>query len=417
MGCGVRARMKPGETMNEGGGRPRGRVTAWLVAGTIVYFGVLVAALSLWGEYDEGRFRAIGANWFGAGAEAAWPDGTAGLARHFATWDAQHYLYLSQAGYGPGVKSNAFYPLWPLAIGWGTALTGWDGVVVGMVLANGCALGAWVLFHGIAARRFGREVGDLGLVLLLVFPGSLFQRFVYSEGLFLLLLMGLWNGLERRRYGWAGLAALLLPMTRGVGVFCVLPVLWHWGVRVREVGLRGLGWRSAATGLGLVLGPVAGWGVYLVLMGAWTGNPLAGMEAQRHWGAHAVGNLWDVVKFLEGFLSPTSWHDFRGSMLDRLMFLLVLVALPAIRRLGWDMVVWTYVLAVIPAMSGTFVSFTRFAGCAFPVFLGLAWLLSRIGSRDGRLRWGVVGVVGVVGVFATLHGVLVWRFVNFRWAG
>ncbi len=385
------------------------RLAAWLLTGILVYLGVLSSALSMWGDYDQARQRAIAGNWFGAGADASWPDGTKGLARHFATWDAQHYLYLGQVGYGPGVKSNAFYPLWPLVIGWATRLTGWEGVIVGMLLANGFAIGAWVLFHGIAVRRFGRDVADWALLLLLAFPGSLFQRFVYSEALFLLLLMVLWNGLERRRYGWAIVAALLLPMTRGVGAFCVLPIAWHWIERLREVKMRGIRWRAGWTAIAMVIAPVAGWGGYLAQMGWWTGNPLAGIEAQRHWGAHAVGNLWDVVKFVAGFLNPTSWHDFRGSILDRLAFLLVLVLVPTIRNLGWDIVVWTYVLGVIPAMSGTFVSFTRFAGCAFPVFLGLAYLLCR--PTRQRARWAVLGV------FAMLHAVLVWRFLNFRWAG
>ena len=37
----------------------------------------------------------------------------------------------------------------------------------------------------------------------------------------------LWWGLEERRYGWAWLAAGLLPLTRGIGAFAVLPIAWH----------------------------------------------------------------------------------------------------------------------------------------------------------------------------------------------
>ena len=34
----------------------------------------------------------------------------------FATWDAQHYLYLATEGYGPGRPSIAFFPLFPWLI-------------------------------------------------------------------------------------------------------------------------------------------------------------------------------------------------------------------------------------------------------------------------------------------------------------
>lgn len=395
--------------MTERGEIAGGRIGAWLLVATLVYFGGLIGALFVGESFEEERRQVIAERWFEPGAESAWPDGETGLARHFATWDAQHYLYLAQQGYAPGVPSNAFYPLWPLLIRGVTHLTGWSTVAVGMVLANSFALGAWVLFYGVAARRFGREVATWALVLLLAFPGSLFLRFVYSEALFLLLVLVLWNGLEQRRYGWVVVAALLLPVTRGVGAFCILPIAWHWILRLRETGVTGTPWRTGFVGIATVLSPAVGWVGYLALMMLWTGDPLAGIEAQRHWNVHAIGNLWDVLQLVAGLLHPTTWHDFRGSMLDRLVFVLVLVLLPVIKRLGWDLVVWTYVLAVIPAMSGTFVSFTRFAGCAFPVFLGLAFFLCQ--PTRTWARWVVLGV------FVLLHAVLVWQFLNFRWAG
>jgi hypothetical protein len=66
-------------------------------------------------------------------------------------------------------------------------------------------------------------------------------------------------------------------------------------------------------------------------------------------------------------------------------------------------------LGVIPAMSGTFTSYTRFASCAFPLFIALG-----VGFSRREWRWPRYALLAV---FATLHVVLVWRFVNFRWAG
>jgi hypothetical protein len=67
------------------------------------------------------------------------------------------------------------------------------------------------------------------------------------------------------------------------------------------------------------------------------------------------------------------------------------------------------VLGVVPAMSGTFTSFTRFESMAFPIFIALGVVLSRPGWRF--VRWSLIAV------FVVLHLVLVWRFLNFRWAG
>lgn len=159
----------------------------------------------------------------------------------------------------------------------------------------------------------------------------------------------------------------------------------------------------------LLAAPFAGWTAYLALMAHWTGNPLEGIEAQQHWAVHSVSNLWDLAKFIVGFWTPTDWHAFRGSLLDRLSFVLVLYFLPMVWRLDKDLVVWVYVLGILPAMSGTFTSYTRFASCVFPLFIALGVFLAR---PDRKLsRWAMVAI------FAPLHAVLLWRFVNFRWAG
>jgi len=99
----------------------------------------------------------------------------------------------------------------------------------------------------------------------------------------------------------------------------------------------------------------------------------------------------------------------RTTLLDRCLFILLLYTLPLIWRLGKDLTVWTYVLGILPAMSGTFTSFTRFESTAFPMFIALAVFFT--GSKR---KWPLIVFVALG---AVLHGILLWRFVNFRWAG
>jgi hypothetical protein len=427
-------------------------VLAALVGVKAAYWMVVAAMVGLWTDFDTERAAQIFKGWFPAG----WPPAPRGeWERHFTTWDAEHYLYLSAAGYPAEARSIAFYPLWPLVIRAGAALTGLSHLATGLVLANLCSLAGWLLFHRVAARRWGERVADAALALLVVFPGALFFQFVYSESLFFLLLMGLWWALEQRRHAVAWVAAALAPLVRGVGVFAVLPLAWHiaqehaWGARLRRLvaGLRPgrkktsqpgdpiseirnpksdapsggtpLTLAAERTGLRpsgsgplpwtLLLAPLAGWGGYLGLMAHWTGDPWAGVEAQRFWGVHAVANLGDLPKFVAGFFEVSAWHAYRGSLLDRLGFLLLLYSLPVQWRLGKDLLAWSLMLGVLPAMSGTFTSFVRFEACAFPVFLGLAGFFT-------VPRWKGPGL-GFLLVCLGLHGLLLWRFLNYRWAG
>ena len=65
------------------------------------------------------------------------------------------------------------------------------------------------------------------------------------------------------------------------------------------------------------------------------------------------------------------------------MFLVLVYTLPVVWRLGKDLVVWTYVLGILPAMSGTFTSYTRFAAVAFPLFVAVAGLFLGRGGGGG----------------------------------
>lgn len=364
--------------------------------------------------------------------------------RPYEAWDSARYLYLVEYGYASGVSSCAFYPLWPLTIRWATKTAGGKYLITGLILANLLSLSAWTIFQRLTALRWDKEVAQWAVVLLVTFPGSLFYQFLYSESLFLLLIIGLWFSLERRIYILAAFTAFLLPLTRAIGVFSLLPIGWYalreappaWLIQAGErfVWLKWITPEPAsietATGSDripapphdcmprkapfsypwlLLSAPILGWVTYLILMWHWTGNPFEGFEAQKHWGAHSISNLWNVPKFIIGLFSPTQWHEFTGSLLDRCVFVLLLYCLPLIWKLDKSLFVWTWMLGIIPAMSGTFTSFTRYASCVFPMFIALAVFVNRPGRQ--WLRWGLLAV------FAVLHVILVWRFVNFRWAG
>lgn len=144
-------------------------------------------------------------------------------------------------------------------------------------------------------------------------------------------------------------------------------------------------------------------------MWAWTGNPLEGIHAQRHWGRHALENLVDLPRFVAELLQPTCWHGFSGSVLDRVMFVALAYTMPWMWRRSRTWALWALVLGVLPAMSGGFTSFTRYGAVVIPMFW--AW-------GEGMARAGGVGWKGwVVAGLACMQAVLLWRHVNYAWAG
>lgn len=82
--------------------------------------------------------------------------------------------------------------------------------------------------------------------------------------------------------------------------------------------------------------PKAGWGLYLALMWLWTGNPCEGFVAQKHWGVHFISNLWNVPNFVWAFFQPTQWREFRGSLLDRAVFVMLLYVVLVWRHVNFN---------------------------------------------------------------------------------
>jgi len=398
------------------------RVAGYLLLFKVVYLTSIAAAVLLWpAPSEKGMIRSFGLD----------PalNGHVEFRDQFRSTDSEYYLFLSEKGYERDRRECAFYPLYPLLIRWVRIGTGCNDVLIGMILANLFSLIAFLLFFRMVAQHCGESKAVLALALLLAFPGSLFFQFIYTESLFFLLLMLFCLSLERQYLPLAFATGFMLPLSRAVGSFCVFPLLWYLFVKPLSRSLKRTvrvkwfaaklgdcdsrvldfrGWRPAGA-VCLVMAPLLGWATYLFLMWSWTGNAFEGIDAQKYYGAQSIHNLIDPVEFVTQFFSPTEWHDFRGSLLDRCVFILAIYCFPLIWRLDKGWCIWAFFLGVVPAVSGEFTSYTRFASVVFPMFVAMAVWLS--GSERRWFRWFTLAV------FVILHLILVWRFVNFEWAG
>ena len=402
--------------------RSLGSVVALLLLYKIIYLGSVCVALLFSETLQDSEFPTSQRHSPSAPMKS--------LLKHFAATDGRCYLDLSEKGYKKGLRECAFFPLYPMLIRYVANITRGNDVIVAMGLANLCSLIGFLLFFCQVCRCCGESIAALALVLLLAFPGSLFFQFVYSESLFFLLLMLLWLALDNEVPTLAFGSAFFLPLARPVGIFCVFPILFY--VILKRAYHERREQRASSTVCvplcsretdkpmakprwkerwfdGLLAAPFLGLTFYFSLMWHWTGNAFEGIEAQKQFGVQSIHNLFDPARFITQLFTPTEWHGFRGSLLDRCAFILLLYCLPTIWRLNRSLFAWAILLGIVPAVSGGFTSYTRFESVVFPLFIALAVLLHR-----PRLR--LLCYVTAC-VFFVLHLILVWQFLNCRWAG
>lgn len=319
-----------------------------------------------------------------------------------ATWDAQHYLFLSESGWLPDNRSSAFYPMVPALIKIGGAVFG-NNIIGGLVLCNLFSLVGFYVFFLFARREFGPAVGLLGLMLMLAFPGGVFFQLLYSEAPSVFFVSLFFYFLTRDNYRAAAVAAFFLPLCRGVGLFAIVPFAWTVFVS----------WRKGETGpysLIWALSPLMGWGFYFFVIFLYTGNPFEMFRSMRYFGSGAsVWNIFDVPLLVKETLAITYLHDYKGSLIDRLWMIPIIPALFLLwKKDNKAYFLYALVMVMVPVMTGRYTSFTRYVVLAFPIFLIYAEVLYKSRLQLHRM---------VIAFFLGLQTLFVLRYVNNYWVG
>jgi hypothetical protein len=188
-------------------------------------------------------------------------------------WDAVWYERIARHGYGyeidspRGQATAGFFPLYPLTVRAVWALApGLSFFWIGMLLSNLFTVAALYLL----ARSLidAESSANCALALTLTSAGSFYLSIPYTEGLFLLLVVGTMIAARGGRYEIAGLMAGLGAATRAHGLALVaIPLVACWLDRALATRTR-LARASAALASFAV--PVAIYLLYLVdVHGSW----------------------------------------------------------------------------------------------------------------------------------------------------
>ncbi len=183
--------------------------------------------------------------------------------------DATRYIDVAQHRYvtqGENAINLVFYPLYPLLmrwLGWLTFSLPLAGVIVSHV---GCGIASILLYELILLDGEKRNAWD-GVLLMALYPFSMFALGVFTEGLFLALSIGCLYALRKRNFLAAGVVGFLAALTRTQGMLLFFPAVYEWVTLRFGPKKEKLCWQDAF----LLLIP-AGFGVYLGVNAALWGN-------------------------------------------------------------------------------------------------------------------------------------------------
>lgn len=310
-------------------------------------------------------------------------------------WDCGWYLTIAQNGYtmqqdtgAPGATAYAFFPMLPLLIRAIAAITGLGLLESGLLLTNVCFIAALLYLHRyVLLLGYSRSAAMLSVALLCIAPQGFVFSAVYTESVFVLLLVAAMFHLRREDFIRAGIAAALLSATRANGVFFIVFAL-AWSIQ--QFGWRNLlrPWRQADAYIPILLAPL---GLFVWWACCWwlTGDAFAQIST--------VGHGWGWVG---GFFVENVWWNLQGSpeaVFWTISSLCIFVASFLLLRLRlYAEFFFCLAIFVLTWSGGVPNSMLRYTMILFPVWIAIARHI------DGRAGW----TAGVIGFLAMFNGFL-----------
>ncbi|HEY6533766.1 MAG TPA: mannosyltransferase family protein [Acidimicrobiales bacterium] len=329
------------------------------------------------------------------------------------TYDGAHYLRILHHGYWhprPVMPSHAFFP----GIAWLATplrwITGTDSITVHLV-ATATALVAFVAVWGATREWTDERTARLAVVLLALFPSSLFLWAFYSEALFIALGAGAVWADRRGRHGIAAVCLAGIATTRSVGIIVPLVLVLARIIRQRRIDRWAVTYTASA---------LAGLGAVLVAMQVQVGSAFAFLGVQDDWGRTVS---WPWASVLQGVDNLTP--DRRTVMIPALVarnfdlwsVAIVVVGIAVLvlsRRPRFPMEAWMLGVAMIalPLASSVLASFNRFALADWVIYPAYASLLVRLPPWWRRGVMLVLTVVCVATAYALLGRFAAARFIG-----
>jgi hypothetical protein len=336
-----------------------------------------------------------------------------------ARWDAGWYLGIASEGYayspnsGPERQQNiAFFPAYPMSIRYLSVLLGrqvlWTGVGISLV----SFFFALTYFLRLARSLLKDEEQAVTAVMLLAaYPFAVFYSAVYTEGLFLLTLMGAVYHFHVQQWWRAAMWGFLCGLTRPNGsllsiVLALMVVAPLWDATRKRIALPAGGWTSIALRMLVAAAPGFGMLSFSAFIYRLTGNPFMWTMQNMAWG-RVYRSLDSIVSDRVNYIAANGWYGYASTQtIDMFYLLAVLLSLAAVwpvyRRFGVAFAALILITILPPMSVGGLLSMGRVTSILFPVFL---WMGAAIPARH-RHVW--------IGFFALLQGFVAVMFFTWR---
>ncbi|HTY91602.1 MAG TPA: mannosyltransferase family protein [Methanocella sp.] len=273
----------------------------------------------------------------------------------WGVWDSYHYVHIADSGY----TSNAFYaffPLYPLLMKALAYVIG-NAFISGLIISNVCLLFASFYLYRLVLLEKESDTALESIKYLYLYPTAFVLSGVFTESLYLALIIAGFYYAKKQRWWIVGMLGLLLSATRTIGVFFLLPMVYEYA-KSKEFKLQKIGLDA----IPLLLIPV-GLFCYMAYNYLMIGDPLGfGHVLTAEWGRQQLNPILSVV------------YGLLQAKVNALIALACIAFLTVFyRKIGFSYWLVGVYSIILPLFSGIG-SMHRYSLVAFPMYIILAEL-------------------------------------------
>ena len=311
----------------------------------------------------------------------------------FANFDGVHYLTIAAKGYSAKF-TQVFFPLFPVILGiLQNILFFFPSLLVALTISNLFFLSALFVFYKLLRIDYDNIVIKWIFIFLLLTPTSFFFASLYTEGMFLLLVVSAFYFARKKRWIAASVAVGLASATRFVGIFLLPALLWEWHKnRIKNQESRIMNTNNILTSYFLLLtSPVLyiaplGLIVYMIYLQINFGDALYFWHAQPVFGAAREGTgivllpqvFWRYFKILTSV--PANQLSFWIPLAEFVATLsaIFLLIFAHRRKIRFSYLIYSWPALILPTLTGTLSSMPRYILIIFPIFIVLGLIKSKV---------------------------------------
>lgn len=292
----------------------------------------------------------------------------------WANFDGEHFISLAQFGYQE--YTQAFFPLYPLMM---SVVMYYPGETLPLLAKSGLIIStisfatALILFYKLLKLDYSSKFSLGVILLLLLFPTSFYFNAVYSESLFLVLILGSFYFFRKQRFFWAFVFGFLACVTRVFGILIFISFLID--LFVYKIPLKKSFWIFLIP-LGLIS--------YMFYLYLSVGDPFAFYNLQLIVGEQHQRGIVVYPQIIFRYLKIITSADLSPLFTTIILELAVGImffCLPIVgffKKIRLSYLFFAFFGFLLPTIQGSFSSLPRYVLVLFPSFIVLALMLKEL---------------------------------------